>query len=114
MPKISELKKGVIYTNVKINHASEQSLNLQSSKNYSHCLSIARRNGVILHTKCFQSYPRWMAEHRDYIGQYTLSTIFLPGTHHSGAYDNTYDPTSPGFSIFNLKKNNAITQVGIN
>jgi len=36
---------------------------------------------------CLRIRPTWMNEEREVIGDVPLSTIMLPGTHNSGAYD---------------------------
>ncbi len=36
---------------------------------------------------CLRIRPTWMNEEREVIGDVPLSTLMLPGTHNSGAYE---------------------------
>ena len=41
----------------------------------------------ILKLNCLRIRPTWMNEEREVIGDVPLSTLMIPGTHNSGAYE---------------------------
>lgn len=53
---------------------------------------------------CLRIRPTWMNEERQVIGDVPLSTIMLPGTHNSGAYDT--DDSVRGISLIYFIKEN--------
>lgn len=50
------------------------------------------RGSTILQKNCISTYPRWMHELRDVIGDAPLHTNIIPGTHNSGSW-NEYTGT---------------------
>ncbi|KAK8738177.1 hypothetical protein OTU49_004085, partial [Cherax quadricarinatus] len=44
------------------------------------------RNGVCVAAECLAAYPSWLFDHRQVLGNRSLRSLVLPGTHNAGSY----------------------------
>ncbi|XP_054282276.1 PI-PLC X domain-containing protein 1-like [Macrosteles quadrilineatus] len=42
-------------------------------------------------SSCLQTHPTWMWDHRDQLGRFRMTELFLPGTHDSAAYSVSFE-----------------------
>ncbi|XP_020709537.2 PI-PLC X domain-containing protein 1-like [Athalia rosae] len=52
------------------------------------------RDEKIMKTNCLETRPNWMADRREELASKRFRDIFLPGSHNSGSYVITEDPTA--------------------